>query len=98
MEKGCVNSLIGVKFDLTHVLQVVEYMTSNQSLSGMELEVAFGQLYMNATFQVPLPKILCFDYDCQTQTDTFFVIDNSHCFNHIPTEANPKQIYSRRRW
>ena len=62
-------------------------MTLNRSLSGAELELAFGQLYMNATFQVPLPKILCFDYDCQTQTDTFFVIDNSHCFNHIPTEA-----------
>ena len=70
MEKGCANSLIGVKFDLTHVLQVVEYMTLNQSLSGTELEVAFGQLYMNATFQVSLPKILCFDFDCLTQTDT----------------------------
>ena len=70
MEKGCVNSLIAVKFYLTHVLQVVEYMTLNQSLSGTELEVAFGQLYMNATFQVSLPKTLCFVFDCLTQTDT----------------------------
>ena len=72
-------------------------MTLNQSLSGTALEVAFGQLYLNATFQVQVSKILYFGY-ILSNPDTFAVIDNSHCFNHIPTEANPKQIYSRRRW